>query len=85
MHNSNQERMRSHTLSRFGSLFPACGTFSRYALATAAAQISLIKLGNELHGPTDEMRITRSHILFIEDLKNDSAVVLAIKTFRGEK
>jgi hypothetical protein len=43
-------------------------------------QISLVKLGNELHGPTDEMRITRSQMLFIEDLKSDSQVVKAIQT-----
>jgi hypothetical protein len=44
----------------------------------AVPQISLVKLGNELHGPKDEMRITRSQVLFIEDLKDDSQVVKAI-------
>lgn len=48
-------------------------------------QISLVKLGNELHGPTDEMRITRSQILFIEDLKEDSAVVRAITEFKSAR
>lgn len=37
-------------------------------------QVSLVKLGNELHGPKDEMRINRDHILFIEDMKDDSKV-----------
>lgn len=41
-------------------------------------QVSLIKLGNELHGPTDAMRINREQILFIEDLKDDGKVVKAI-------
>lgn len=45
-------------------------------------QISLVKLGNELHGPTDEMRVTRSQVLFIENLKEDSSVVKAIKEFK---
>lgn len=40
--------------------------------------LSLVKLGNELHGPKDEMRINRDHILFTEDLKSDSRVVDAI-------
>src|SRR5687768_4135344 len=44
-------------------------------------QISLVKLGNELHGPVDEMRINREHILFIEDMKNDSKVNQAISEF----
>jgi len=40
--------------------------------------ISLIKLGNELHGPTDEMVINRTQVLFTETLKGDSKVVEAI-------
>lgn len=44
-------------------------------------QVSLVKLGNELHGPTDEMRINRDHVLFIEDMKDDSKVNAAIADF----
>jgi len=40
--------------------------------------LNLVKLGGELHGPTDEMIINRDHILFYEDLKADSQVVTAI-------
>ena len=40
--------------------------------------LALVKLGNELHGPKDEMRVNRDQILFIEDLKEDSQVVSAI-------
>lgn len=47
--------------------------------AETQPDLTLIKLGNELHGPTDEMIINRSHILFIENLKDDSRVVKAIK------
>lgn len=42
-------------------------------------QLSLNKLGNELHGPEDAMYIERKQILFWENLKNDSKVVQAIK------
>lgn len=49
-------------------------------------QLSLVKLGNELHGPTDEMHINRDQILFIEDLKEDGRVVQAIKDYEaGQK
>ncbi len=52
-------------------------------------QISLVKLGNELHGPLDEMKINREHILFYENLKEDGQVVQAIKNYKanpeGEK
>jgi hypothetical protein len=40
--------------------------------------ISLVKLGNELHGPVDEMHISRSQVLFYEDLKSDGQVAKAI-------
>ena len=43
--------------------------------------ISLIKLGDELHGPADKMEINRDQILFVEDLKSDSQVVRAIKDY----
>jgi len=50
--------------------------------ASAAAQqqpgYTLVKLGQEMHGPTDEMRINRKHVLFIEGLKEDGRVVQAI-------
>ncbi len=52
-------------------------------------QISLVKLGNELHGPMDEMKVNREHILFYENLKEDGQVVQAIKNYKanpqGEK
>jgi len=49
--------------------------------AGQSPQVSLVKLGNELHGPVDVMRINRSQILFYEDLKQDSQVVTAIKDY----
>ena len=41
-------------------------------------QLTLVKLGNELHGPTDVMKISRSQVLFYEDLKSDGKVAQAI-------
>ena len=43
-----------------------------------AEQLALVALGNEVHGPTNEMRINLEHVLFIEDLKINSKVVSAI-------
>ncbi|MDP6571565.1 MAG: hypothetical protein QF747_01875 [Patescibacteria group bacterium] len=45
-------------------------------------ELSLVKLGNELHGPTDSMFINRDHVLFVEDLKDDSNVVQAIDNYK---
>lgn len=42
-------------------------------------QLSLVKLGSELHGPEDMMHIPKNVILFWENLKDDSQVVQAIK------
>ncbi len=47
--------------------------------APAVPQYSLIKLGDELHGPQDRMYISRSQVLFTEDLKDTSQVVSAIR------
>lgn len=47
-------------------------------------QISLVKLGNELHGPVDEMKINRDHVLFIEAMKEDAKVVEAIERYKKE-
>lgn len=50
----------------------------------ASGDMTLIKLGNELHAPSDKMEINREHILFIEDLKADSKVVKAIQDYRSK-
>lgn len=45
-------------------------------------ELTLIKMGNELHGPTDEIKINSKHILYVEELKEDSKVVKAIKEYQ---
>lgn len=47
------------------------------------AQVSLAKLGEELHGPEDQMNISRDQVLFWENLKDDSKVVQAIKDHKN--
>lgn len=49
---------------------------------TPQPNMSLVKLGSELHGPTDQMKINRNQILFIEDLRPDSRVVQSILQFK---
>jgi hypothetical protein len=48
-------------------------------------ELSLVKLGNELHGPEDEMFINRAHVLFIENLKEEGKVVRAIQRYIEEE
>ena len=44
------------------------------------SQLKLVKLGSEIHGPTNEMVIPVGQILFWETLRPDSAIV---KTING--
>ncbi len=49
--------------------------------ANQEQQLTLIKLGNELHGPTDNMVINRAQVLLTEKLRLDSKVVQAINSY----
>jgi hypothetical protein len=46
-------------------------------------QVSLAKLGGELHGPEDVMYISRQQVLFWENLKNDGKVTKAIQDYKA--
>lgn len=48
----------------------------------ASNDMTLLKLGNELHGPEDMMEVSKSHIVFIEKLKSDGKVMQAIQNFK---
>ncbi|TAL50182.1 hypothetical protein EPN81_03475 [Patescibacteria group bacterium] len=47
--------------------------------------LALTKLGSEAHGPEDKMQVNKEHILFIEDMKDDSKVVQAIQQYKSSK
>jgi hypothetical protein len=51
------------------------------AAAASDQDISLAKLGCELHGPEDEMVINREQVTFWENLKDDGQVAKAITEF----
>lgn len=51
------------------------------ASSTSASDVTLVKLGNEIHGPEDKMVIARSQILFFENLKNDGKVTESINKY----
>ena len=46
--------------------------------------ISLVKLGCELHGPQDNMVINREQVIFWENLKDDGQVAKAVKTYQEQ-
>lgn len=49
--------------------------------AQAQPQVSLAKLGGELHGPEDVMYISRTQVLFWENLKTDGKVAKAVADY----
>lgn len=49
--------------------------------AQAQQDISLVKLGCELHGPSDEMLINREQVTFWENLKSDGQVAKAVAEY----
>ena len=51
----------------------------------AQPNISLAKLGNELHGPLDVMYIRRDKVLYWENLKDDGQVATAITRFEEDR
>jgi len=52
---------------------------------TPQQQISLAKLGNELHGPEDQMFINPDKIVFWENLKTDGQVTDAIVQYQTDQ
>lgn len=49
------------------------------------SDVQLIKLGNEIHGPNDEMIISKDQILFFENLKKDGKVAESIAKYQSAK
>jgi hypothetical protein len=50
--------------------------------STNSNDISLVKLGCELHGPTDSMVINREQVVFWENLKDDGQVAKAVAEYK---
>lgn len=51
--------------------------------ADSNAKGQLVKRGNELHGPKEPMVIPSRSVLFMENMRDDSEVVIAIKAFKA--
>jgi hypothetical protein len=51
---------------------------------TSTQGFQLVKLGNELHGPEDFIKLNRDHILFIEVLREDSQIYKVIREYKAK-
>ncbi len=49
---------------------------------SSESDLRLIKLGNEIHGPEDQMLINRDQIIFFENLESDGTVSSSISQFK---
>lgn len=50
----------------------------------ANSQVSLVKLGCELHAPQDQMTINRDQVTFWENLKDSGQVATAVKQYKEQ-
>lgn len=58
--------------------------FSPSGAMLQGSSFTLVKLGQELHGPTDEMYINKEQVLFYEYLREDSQVVKTIESYKNK-
>lgn len=48
----------------------------------SAPNMSLVKVGSEIHKPKNKIEIQRSHIIYIQELEQDSDVIRAINDYQ---
>ncbi len=53
--------------------------------ADTESDVELIKLGNEIHGPEDEMIISKDQVLFFENLTQQGKVTQSINAYQSQK
>lgn len=53
--------------------------------SSTSSDVELIKLGDEIHGPSDEMIINNDQVLFFENLKQDGKVAQSISAFQNKQ
>lgn len=56
----------------------AAGADNPQKTSESQTNVELVKLGNEVHGPTDQMTIRKDQVLFFENLKTDGQVAKTI-------
>lgn len=75
------QQMDDNTLTITDVFYLKAQTAATGGQVPAQNQFELIKLGNELHGPTDRMQINRRQIMSLQEMRPDSKVVVAINNY----
>lgn len=79
LHTSNNDYMRLTDIYYLQSQQPTTDKSNNpQATDTNQNNVQLVKLGDEIHGPEDEMIISKDQILFYENLKSDGKVAQSI-------
>ncbi len=50
----------------------------------SSSDVQLIKLGSEVHGPDDQMIVSKTQVLFFENLKADGTVAKSIDKYKKQ-
>ncbi len=59
------------------------GSVQKTGPDSSGGQIDLVKLGSEIHAPRDEMIVSRQHVVFYEEVGENSEVAKIIEKSKG--
>ena len=88
LHTLNNNYMKLTDIFYLQAKDPSTNADSKNPQETSTQQspdVQLVKLGNEVHGPVDEMIISKDQMLFFENLKKDGKVAASIGQYKNPK
>jgi hypothetical protein len=85
LHSFNNEYLKLNDVYYLQSQQAETDSKNPQQTSTDQTNVQLIKLGAEIHGPQDEMIISKDQILFYENLKSDGKVSQSIEQAKNQK
>lgn len=87
LHTFNRESMRITEVFYLRNQKPADEKDEGAIQQTSSAQrdVELVKLGDEVHSPMDEMVILKSQILFYENIEEEGSVARTIEQYKASR
>lgn len=82
LHQFNGESMKLTDIFYLQSSSSNAGSSNPQSTSSDKSNVQLIKLGDEIHGPEDEMIISKDQVLFYENLKPDGKVAQSIAKYK---
>jgi len=81
LHTLNGEYMKMTDIFYLQTKTDTASTNPQATASDKTSDVQLIKLGDEVHGPEDQMTISKDQILFFENLKKDGKVSSSITSY----